>query len=194
MSWHRVPLWDLRPDIVSCRNVAVWNLRSCIWRTPSLTRGRTSLNQESFEWWLFHHLHSSTNNSHIFFARLLQLLYSHLRLVILFLLALPKHVTHMIGKIIFLIFQYRFSHKYTLTWCKFNVTRCMLWARFSLWNRRSFLCRLSFMWLSLKTKFVLLSICTLGHYFQHVSNGIYKQRGAQYNVLYSKILAWRPLQ
>jgi hypothetical protein len=26
MSWHRAPLWDLRPDITSCRNVAVWNL------------------------------------------------------------------------------------------------------------------------------------------------------------------------
>jgi hypothetical protein len=23
MSWHRVPLWNLRPDIISCRNVAV---------------------------------------------------------------------------------------------------------------------------------------------------------------------------
>jgi hypothetical protein len=30
MSWHRVPLWDLRPDIISCRNVTVWNVRSCI--------------------------------------------------------------------------------------------------------------------------------------------------------------------
>jgi hypothetical protein len=40
MSWHRVPLWDLRPDIISCRNVTVWNLRSCIWGLPSLTRGR----------------------------------------------------------------------------------------------------------------------------------------------------------
>jgi hypothetical protein len=40
MSWYRVPLWDLRPDIISCRNVAVWNLRSCIYGAPSLTRGR----------------------------------------------------------------------------------------------------------------------------------------------------------
>jgi hypothetical protein len=24
----RAPLWDLRPDVTSCRNVAVWNLRS----------------------------------------------------------------------------------------------------------------------------------------------------------------------
>jgi hypothetical protein len=23
MPWYRVPLWDLRPDIISCRNVAV---------------------------------------------------------------------------------------------------------------------------------------------------------------------------
>jgi hypothetical protein len=23
MSWYRVPLWDLRPDITSCRNVSV---------------------------------------------------------------------------------------------------------------------------------------------------------------------------
>jgi hypothetical protein len=29
MSWYRAPLWDLRPDIASCRNVAVWNLQSC---------------------------------------------------------------------------------------------------------------------------------------------------------------------
>jgi hypothetical protein len=27
MSWYRAPLWDLRPDITSCPNVAVWNLR-----------------------------------------------------------------------------------------------------------------------------------------------------------------------
>jgi hypothetical protein len=39
MYWYRVPLWDLRPDIISCRNV-VWNLRSCIYGAPSLTRGR----------------------------------------------------------------------------------------------------------------------------------------------------------
>jgi hypothetical protein len=38
MSWHRVPLWDLRPDIISCRNVTVWNLTSCIWGAPSLAR------------------------------------------------------------------------------------------------------------------------------------------------------------
>jgi hypothetical protein len=25
MCWYRAPLWDLRPDITSCRNVAVWN-------------------------------------------------------------------------------------------------------------------------------------------------------------------------
>jgi hypothetical protein len=37
MCWYRAPLWDLRPDIISCRNVAVWNLRSCIYDTPSLT-------------------------------------------------------------------------------------------------------------------------------------------------------------
>jgi hypothetical protein len=40
MSWYRAPLWDLRPDITSCRNVAVWNLLSCFCGTPSLTRGR----------------------------------------------------------------------------------------------------------------------------------------------------------
>jgi hypothetical protein len=30
MSRYWVLLWDLRPDSISCRNVAVWNLRSCI--------------------------------------------------------------------------------------------------------------------------------------------------------------------
>jgi hypothetical protein len=40
MSWYRAPLWDLRPDITSCRNVAVWNLRSCFCGAPSLKRGR----------------------------------------------------------------------------------------------------------------------------------------------------------
>jgi hypothetical protein len=40
MSWYRVPLWDLWADIISCRNVAVWNLRSCIYWAHSLTRGR----------------------------------------------------------------------------------------------------------------------------------------------------------
>jgi hypothetical protein len=39
MSWYRAPLWDLRPDITSCRNFAVWNLRSCFCGVPSLTRG-----------------------------------------------------------------------------------------------------------------------------------------------------------
>jgi hypothetical protein len=39
MSWYRVPLWDLWQDIISCRNVAVWNLLSCIYWAPSLTRG-----------------------------------------------------------------------------------------------------------------------------------------------------------
>jgi hypothetical protein len=39
MCWYRVPLWDLRPDIISCRNVAVWNLRYCIYWAPALTRG-----------------------------------------------------------------------------------------------------------------------------------------------------------
>jgi hypothetical protein len=29
MSLYRAPLYDLRPDITSCLNVAVWNLRSC---------------------------------------------------------------------------------------------------------------------------------------------------------------------
>jgi hypothetical protein len=28
MPWCRAPLWDLRPDITSCRYVAVWNLRT----------------------------------------------------------------------------------------------------------------------------------------------------------------------
>jgi hypothetical protein len=40
MSWCRARLWDLRPDITSCRYVAVWNLRSCFYGAPSLTRGR----------------------------------------------------------------------------------------------------------------------------------------------------------
>jgi hypothetical protein len=40
MSRYRAPLWDLRPDIISCWNVAVWNLLSCIYGAPSLTRGR----------------------------------------------------------------------------------------------------------------------------------------------------------
>jgi hypothetical protein len=40
MSWYRAPLWDLRPDVTSCRNVAVWNLRSCFCLASCLTRGR----------------------------------------------------------------------------------------------------------------------------------------------------------
>jgi hypothetical protein len=40
MSWYRVPLWDLWPDITSCRNIAVWNLLSFIYWAPSLTRGQ----------------------------------------------------------------------------------------------------------------------------------------------------------
>jgi hypothetical protein len=42
MSWYRAPLWDLRPDITSCRNVAAWNFRSYIYGAPSLTK-RTGL-------------------------------------------------------------------------------------------------------------------------------------------------------
>jgi hypothetical protein len=34
MSWYRVHLWDLRPDIISCPNVTLWNFRSCIWGRP----------------------------------------------------------------------------------------------------------------------------------------------------------------
>jgi hypothetical protein len=40
MSWYRAPLWDLRPDITSCRNVAVLNLQSCFCGAPSVMRGR----------------------------------------------------------------------------------------------------------------------------------------------------------
>jgi hypothetical protein len=40
MSWYHAPLLDLRPDITSCRNVPVWNLRSCIYWAPSLTTAR----------------------------------------------------------------------------------------------------------------------------------------------------------
>jgi hypothetical protein len=34
------PLWDLWPDITSCRKVAVWKLQSCFCGAPSLTRGQ----------------------------------------------------------------------------------------------------------------------------------------------------------
>jgi hypothetical protein len=50
MSWYRAPLWDLRPDITSCRNVVVWNLRSCIYWAPSLTRGRVSKSKLLYDW------------------------------------------------------------------------------------------------------------------------------------------------
>jgi hypothetical protein len=40
VSQCRAPLWDLRPDIASCQNIAIWNLQSCIYGAPSLTRGR----------------------------------------------------------------------------------------------------------------------------------------------------------
>jgi hypothetical protein len=39
MSWYRAPLWDLRPNIASYRNVAIWDLQSCFCGAPSLTRG-----------------------------------------------------------------------------------------------------------------------------------------------------------
>jgi hypothetical protein len=39
MSWYRAPLRDLRPNITSCHNVAVWNLWSCFLEAPSLMRG-----------------------------------------------------------------------------------------------------------------------------------------------------------
>jgi hypothetical protein len=40
MSWYRALLWELRPGITSCRDVAVSNLRFCFCGAPSLTRGR----------------------------------------------------------------------------------------------------------------------------------------------------------
>jgi hypothetical protein len=40
MSWHRAHLWDLRPDITSCPNVAVSNLLCCFCGALSLKRGR----------------------------------------------------------------------------------------------------------------------------------------------------------
>jgi hypothetical protein len=40
MSWYRVALRDLRPDITSSRNVGLWNLQPCFCGAPSLTRGR----------------------------------------------------------------------------------------------------------------------------------------------------------
>jgi hypothetical protein len=43
MSWYWASLWNLRPYIIYCRNVAVWNLRSCIYWAPSLTRGRSAI-------------------------------------------------------------------------------------------------------------------------------------------------------
>jgi hypothetical protein len=50
MSWYRAPLWDLRPDITSCRNTAVWNLRSCFCGAPSLTRGRSAIYNVITQW------------------------------------------------------------------------------------------------------------------------------------------------
>jgi hypothetical protein len=41
MSWYRALLWDLWPDITSCQNVAVWNLRSFLW--GALSDERTGL-------------------------------------------------------------------------------------------------------------------------------------------------------
>jgi hypothetical protein len=49
MSWYRAPLWDLRPDITSCRNV-VWNLRSFFCRVPSLARGRVAICSVITKW------------------------------------------------------------------------------------------------------------------------------------------------
>jgi hypothetical protein len=49
MSWYRAPFWNLRPDITSCRNVAVRNLRSAIcsviiqWSESHTTRNHTLL-------------------------------------------------------------------------------------------------------------------------------------------------------
>jgi hypothetical protein len=40
MSWYRAPLWHLRPDITSCRHIAVWKLQSCFCAAHSLTRRR----------------------------------------------------------------------------------------------------------------------------------------------------------
>jgi hypothetical protein len=40
VSWYRAPLWDLRPDITSCPNVALWKSWSCFCGALSPTRGR----------------------------------------------------------------------------------------------------------------------------------------------------------
>jgi hypothetical protein len=41
MPWYRAPLWDLRPDITSCRNFAVWTLRSSRSGSHVTTDGRS---------------------------------------------------------------------------------------------------------------------------------------------------------
>jgi hypothetical protein len=69
MSWYRAPLWDLQPDITSCRNVAVWNLRSCFCGAPSLARGRVC-NLQCNQWRLINLYHPGQwLNSFVLFVR-----------------------------------------------------------------------------------------------------------------------------
>jgi hypothetical protein len=50
MSWYGAPLLDLRPNITSCRNVTVWNLRSCFCGAHSLTRGQFAICSVITQW------------------------------------------------------------------------------------------------------------------------------------------------
>jgi hypothetical protein len=65
MSWYPAPLWDLRPDITSCRNVSVWNLRSCFCGAPSLTRDGCAICSIITQWDESRRIRNHTLLSHL---------------------------------------------------------------------------------------------------------------------------------
>jgi hypothetical protein len=50
MSWYRTLLWDLRPDITSCRNVPIWNLQSCFVGRPLWREDRSAICSVITQW------------------------------------------------------------------------------------------------------------------------------------------------
>jgi hypothetical protein len=56
---------DGQSDITSCRNVAVWNLRSCFCEAPSLTRGRVVICSAICQWPESRRTHNHILMSHL---------------------------------------------------------------------------------------------------------------------------------
>jgi hypothetical protein len=65
MSSYRTPLWDLQPDITSCRNVAVWNLRSVSVGRPLWRKDGSAICSVITQWSESHRTRNHSLLSHL---------------------------------------------------------------------------------------------------------------------------------